>query len=143
VIGHRLLPVDGSAVMFMLVRTTTGRPTGYPMTAIFQQGEMVITTYRKAAKARHLLADGRVCCVFPDPAAPGRGVAVYGRAVPTEAETVPLGDAGAPSPMEVPPEVRDKVRARLASAQRMVMRIDVDRLSDVGTGAGGGVDAPA
>ena len=71
------LPRNGSVVMFMLVRTTAGRPTGYPMTGLFRDGVLQITTYRKAAKARYLLADGRVCCVVPDPDRPGAGAGVH------------------------------------------------------------------
>ena len=54
--AHRLLPVDGSVVIYMIVRGKDGRPTGYPMTGMFQGGQLEITTYRKAPKAQFLLA---------------------------------------------------------------------------------------
>jgi hypothetical protein len=68
-----LLPVDGSVVIYMIVRGKDGRPTGYPMTGMFQGGQLEITTYRKAHKAQFLLADDRVCCVVADPADTSRG----------------------------------------------------------------------
>ena len=67
--------------MFMLVRRPDGGPTGYPMTGMLRDGELEITTYRKAAKARYLLADDRVCCVVRDDARPDCGVGLYGHAL--------------------------------------------------------------
>lgn len=133
--AHPLLPRDGSVVMFMIVRRPDGGPTGYPMTGVFRGGELEISTYRKAAKARYLLADDRVCCVVPDPHRPGRGVAVYGRAEPVDSAAFTSGmSSGDGGPMHVPDEVRETVRDRLASSKRMVFRIGVERLRELGSG---------
>jgi hypothetical protein len=134
VIDHPLLPRDGSVVMFMIVRRPDGGPTGYPMTGMFRDGELAITTYRKAAKARYLLADDRVCCVVPDPDDRGRGVALYGHAEPAPAgafmSAVGARDEGAA--ISVPSEVRETVRDRLESDKRMVFRIEVVDIREVG-----------
>jgi hypothetical protein len=129
---HRLLPTDGSVVMFMVVRRPDGGPTGFPMTGLLADGALRITTYRKAAKARYLLADDRVCCILPDPERPARGVAVYGRARPVDESSFEVGSANAPAAIEVPAEVSETVRDRLASQQRMVFEIDVVRVEEVG-----------
>ena len=132
---HELLPQNGSVVMFMIVRRPNGAATGYPMTGRLREGELEITTYRKAAKARYLLADDRVCCVVADPAVEGAGVALYGRARPAP----PSGflantedDAGWGDAITVPDTVRETVRERLESDKRMVFRIEIERVADVG-----------
>jgi hypothetical protein len=134
VIHHPLLPRDGSIVMFMLVRRPDGGPTGYPMTGMLRDGELAITTYRKAAKARYLLADDRVCCIVPDPRDPSRGVALYGHARPAQAEVFMLAaDARSEhAAISVPSEVRETVRDRLESDTRMVFRIDIVDAREVG-----------
>lgn len=130
---HPLVPVDGSVVMYMLVRGVGGAPTGYPMTGMMRGGQMEITTYRKAPKVRFLLADDRVCCVVADPRDSSRGVAVYGRATPAPvAGFVERTTSSTEAAIEVPDEVRQTVRARLESDKRMVFRIAVERVVDVG-----------
>lgn len=126
------LPRNGSVVMFMLVRTNAGRPTGYPMTGLFRDGVLQITTYRKAAKARYLSADGRVCCVVPDPERPGAGVRLIGRAVPSDASGFATSTQTNSAAIDVPDEVRATVRDRLDSDKRMVFRIDVERIEPIG-----------
>ena len=138
--AHDLLPRDGSVVMFMLVRRPDGRPTGYPMTGRISGGEMEITTYRKAAKARYLLADGRVCCVVPDPRLPGRGIALRARAEPAPGDAFAEGTRAAdPSgaAIAVPAAVRNTVRDRLESGKRMVFRIHAERLDEIGERSSG------
>jgi hypothetical protein len=129
------LPRDGSVVMFMLVRTPAGRPTGYPMTGLFSDGVLQVTTYRKAAKARYLLADDRVCCVVPDPDDMGVGVRLVGRAVPTEVSGFAASTRSNSAAIDVPDEVRATVRDRLDSDKRMVFRIDVERIEQIGVPA--------
>ena len=129
------LPRNGSVVMFMLVRTTAGRPTGYPMTGLFSDGTLQITTYRKAAKARYLLADDRVCCVVPDPERAGAGVRLVGRAVPSEGSELAASTRSNSAVIDVPDEVRAAVRDRLESNKRMVFRIDVERIEEIGAPA--------
>ena len=120
--------------MFMLVRRPDGGPTGYPMTGMLRDGELAITTYRKAAKARYLLADDRVCCVVPDPDDPSRGVALYGHARQAEPEAFisAVGNRGDDAAIAVPNEVRETVRDRLESEKRMVFRIDVVDVRETG-----------
>lgn len=125
------LPRDGSVVMFMLVRTAAGRPTGYPMTGLFGDGVLQITTYRKAAKARYLLADDRVCCVLPDPERPGVGVRLIGRAVPADTTGFAASTGSINAAIDVPEEVRATVRDRLENDKRMVFRIDVERVEQI------------
>jgi Pyridoxamine 5'-phosphate oxidase len=129
------LPHDGSVVMFMIVRRPDGRPTGYPMTGRFRDGELYVSTYRKAAKARYLLADDRVCCVVPDPESPAGGVALYGRAheAPPDAflARVPTRERKH-ADMVVPSSVTATVRDRLDSQKRMVFRISVERQRTIG-----------
>ena len=133
-IDHPLLPREGSVVMFMLVRRPDGGPTGYPMTGIMRDGELAISTYRKAAKARYMLADDRVCCVVPDPDDPSRGVALYGHARPAEADAFisAVGSRGGDAAIAVPSEVRETVRDRLESDKRMVFQIDVVDMRETG-----------
>ncbi|MEI8240728.1 MAG: pyridoxamine 5'-phosphate oxidase family protein [Actinomycetota bacterium] len=130
---HRLLPVDGSVVMYMLVRGKDGRPTGYPMTGMFQGGQLEITTYRKAPKAQFLLADDRVCCVVADPVDGSRGVAIRGRAAPAPADGFVAGtQSGQEAAIDVPDEVKQTVRSRLESDKRMVFRISIDSIREIG-----------
>ena len=132
---HPLLPRDGSVVAFMLVRGAEGRPAGYPMTGMLRDGNLEITTYRKAPKARYLLADDRVCLVVHDPQCPTRGVAVYGRAVPAAADGfVASTQSEEQAAISVPDEVKETVRDRLESDKRMVFRIAVERVQEVGDG---------
>src|SRR5262245_6157111 len=131
-IEHRLVPRNGSIVMFMLVRRPDGGPTGYPMTGMLRDGELEVTTYRKAAKARYMLADDRVCCVVPDPDHPGAGVALHGHARPVEGASFLSGVTGGAAAIEVPREVRETVRDRVETQKRMVFRIDVVRTREIG-----------
>lgn len=133
---HELVPKHGSAVVFMIVRRYDGGPTGYPMTGLFSDGNLELTMYRKSAKARLLMADDRVCCLLPDPDLPGRGLALYGRAVPAPAGGFASSTTGArPGPIDVPDEVLATVRDRLESQKRMVFRVEVERVCELGGGA--------
>jgi hypothetical protein len=120
---------DGTVAMFLLVRRPDGSPTGYPMTGLCRSGNVEFTTYRKAAKARYLLADNRVCCVIPDENRRGCGIAVWGRAEETDEHGF-FSATAAPTtaaPMEVPSSVRRTVQDRLQSNKRMVFRVRVER----------------
>jgi hypothetical protein len=133
-IDHPFLPRDGSVVMFMLVRRPDGGPTGYPKTGNLRDGELSLSTYRKAAKSRYLLADDRVCCVVPDPDDPSCGVALYGHARPADADAFmsAVGNRSDDGAIKVPNEVRETVRDRLESDKRMVFRIDVVDVRETG-----------
>lgn len=125
----------------MLVRGAGGQPMGYPMTGIFRDGALEITSYRKAPKVKHLLADDRVCCVVQHPGVQGRGVAVYGRAVPAAADGFIAETAGAAASnvaITVPDSVRDTVRDRLETQKRMVFRIAIERVDELGGNDGQG-----
>jgi Pyridoxamine 5'-phosphate oxidase len=130
---HDLLPTNGSAVLFMIVRRSDGGPTAYPMTGLFRDSTLEITTYRKSAKARFLLADDRVCCVLPDPDHLEHGLALYGRATPAPVDEFARSTTSrTEATMHVPDEVVATVRDRLASQKRMVFRIDVERWHELG-----------
>lgn len=133
---HELLPKHGTAVVFMIVRRSDGGPTGYPMTGLFSDGHLELTMYRKSAKARLLMADDRVCCVLPDPDVPWHGLALYGRAVAAAAGGFASSTTGARrGPIDVPDEVLETVRDRLESQKRMIFRIEVERVHELGTAA--------
>jgi hypothetical protein len=102
------------------------------MTGLFHDGALEITTYRKSAKARYLLADDRVCCVVPDPKRSGRGLALYGRASPAPVGEFVGSTTSRGGAMHVPDEVVATVRDRLESQKRMVFRIDVERTRELG-----------
>jgi hypothetical protein len=58
---------------------------------------------------------------------------VYARAVEAPADGFAAGATSADgAAIDVPDEVRDTVRDRLASQQRMVFRLDVERVCPVG-----------
>lgn len=105
-----------------------GAPVGYPMTGVFEREAVWFTTYRAAAKVRHLLRDDRVCCLYASTAVdelPARVLAIRGRAHPsddTSAFSAPRDDA----PLKVPADVRASVADRLSTGKRIVFRIDIE-----------------
>lgn len=118
----------GVVAMFVLLRRPDGSPTGYPMTGVWHEGALEFTTYLKAAKARYLLADDRVCCVIPEEDDPGRALAVWGRARLVDdlggfAGSIDRRD----SPISVPESVRGSVAERLRSRKRVVFRVVPER----------------
>ena len=124
---HDLLPKNGSAVLFMIVRRSDGGPTALPDDRSVPRrhaGDHDLSQI--SAKARLLLTDDRVCCVLPDPDRSGRGVALYGHAA-----VVPIGEFVGSSTtrrdgaMHVPDEVLATLHDRLESQKRIVFRINV------------------
>jgi hypothetical protein len=119
--------VNGRPVsMFLFLTRPDDTVIGYPMTGIPRDGAIEFTTYRKAAKARYLAADDRVCVVIVDDDDPASGVALWGRSrLVDPAGFIPAGPGAAP--IDVPDGVIDTVRERLDSGKRLVFRIDLDR----------------
>jgi len=118
--------VDGRPVsMFLFVKRPDDTVIGYPMTGVPRDGAIEFTTYRKAAKARYLAADDRVCVVIVDDD-PASGVALWGRCYRVDSAAFIPARPGA-GPTAVPDAVIDTVRERLDSGKRAVFRIEVDR----------------
>jgi hypothetical protein len=119
--------VDGRPVsLFLFMRRPDGTVIGYPMTGIPRDGAIEFTTYRKAAKARYLAADDRVCVVIVDDDDPASGVALWGRSHRIDPAGFIPAIPGA-GPTDVPDAVIDTVRERLEGGKRVVFRIEVDR----------------
>ena len=82
------------------------------------------------------MADDRVCCVLPDPDEPRRGLALYGRAAPATADgfasSTTSGRRGGRGAIDVPDEVLETVRDRLESQKRVVFRVEVERVRELG-----------
>ncbi|HVW42066.1 MAG TPA: pyridoxamine 5'-phosphate oxidase family protein [Amycolatopsis sp.] len=117
---------DGTYKMFLFVRRPDGSPMGYPMTAMVRGGTVEFTTYRKAAKARYLLADDRVCCVVIDNDDPRRATVVSGRARPVDGSTFAEATRAGEARRPVPQSVRDDVRDRLRTGKRVAFRVTDD-----------------
>ncbi len=112
--------------MFLFMRRPDDTVIGYPMTGIPRDGAIEFTTYRKAAKARYLAADDRVCAVIVDDDDPASGVALWGRSrLIDPAGFIPARPEAGPT--DVPDAVIDTVRERLEGGKRVVFRIEVDR----------------
>ena len=119
--------VDGRPVsMFLFVKRPDDTVIGYPMTGVPRGGAIEFTTYRKAAKARYLAADDRVCVVIVDDDDPASGVALWGRCHRVDSAAFIPAKPGA-GPTAAPDGVIDTVRERLDSGKRVVFRIEVDR----------------
>ncbi|MCW2620547.1 MAG: hypothetical protein JWL64_149 [Frankiales bacterium] len=114
--------------MQLFVNALAGGPLGYPMTGVWAGGAVWFTTYRKAAKVRHLLADGRVCCLFSAPSTEvwtEPAVAVTGTARLSD-DVRAFSDPQGESPLPVAPGVRTKVADRLQSGLRVVFEVSVE-----------------
>jgi hypothetical protein len=107
------------------------RPIGYAMNHLgYRDGELLFTTYRKSAKVGHLLADPQLTCTVtsehPDDA--GRWVTLRGIALiyaPTADDIEVLMPASGSGDRRVAPEVGHKVRDRLLSGKRVLIRMAV------------------
>jgi hypothetical protein len=115
--------------MVVLVNTRRGSVTGYPMTGLYVDGALWFTTYRKARKVSHLLADDRVCCVVAPPSTtevtePPLAVTGHARLVEPPA-WFGRADASTDAPVEISGDVRGKVADRLRSGKRVVFRVDI------------------
>lgn len=129
--AHRELLERGPQHMYLFVNTANAGPIGYPMTGIFERDALWFTTYRAAAKVRHLFADSRVCCLCAPPATDdaedGDNVvlSVRGHALPSE-DTSAFSQPRGAAPLEVPAEIRDKVVDRLDTGKRLVFRVQIE-----------------
>ncbi len=119
--------VNGRPVsMFLFLKRPDDTVVGYPMTGIPRDGAIEFTTYRKAAKARYLAEDDRVCVVIVEYDDSASGVALWGRSRPVDAAGFIPPTPGA-GPIAAPDGIIDTVRERLDSGKRLVFRIEVDR----------------
>lgn len=113
--------------MFVFMRRPDGSAVGYPMTGVPRGGTIEFSTYRKAPKARYLLADDRVCAVVISNQDPGHGTVLWGWAKPVDAnEFLQASDTAGDGPINVPRSVRETVHDRLRSGKRVVFRIAID-----------------
>lgn len=116
-------------------------PIGYPMqTLAFADGSLLFTAYTKSAKVRNLRANPAVTClVVSDDDPMNTWVSVRGRASthrPSLCEVDTLVPASSPDP-RVPKSVVDKVRDRLVSGKRCIIRVRVDEIvGAAGVGCG-------
>jgi hypothetical protein len=112
--------------IFLFLTRPDNSVVGYPMTGIPRDGAIEFTTYRKAAKARYLAEDNRVCVVIVDDDDPASGLVLWGRSrLVDPAGFIPARPGAAP--IDVPDGVISTVRERLDSGKRLVFRIELDR----------------
>lgn len=119
---------------FLVTVREDGAPACHPMAAIWRDGALYMTTYRKSAKVEHLTREPRVACVVvtPDDDPRFRGVAFRGRAkVLPAGATMPGVDAKAVAPA-VGGDVTRRVAARVAAGKRVVVRVVADAVRLVG-----------
>jgi PPOX class probable F420-dependent enzyme len=114
---------------FLVSVRPDGAPACHPMVALWHEGALYMTTYRKSAKARNVMREPRVACVVvtDDEAPRMTAVVVRGRA-----EILPAGSqmpwAATPAPRVAGAgvEVGREVAAKLAEGKRVVMRVVAD-----------------
>jgi len=110
---------------FLLSRRRDGAPTIHPMTGFFADGRVVMTTYRKSAKARNVERDPRATALVVNGYAAGdvRAVCVQGHAALRRAEVGALPTAERTTP-KVGQGVAETVTARMASGKRVLLEIE-------------------
>lgn len=115
----------------MFCRGADGAPIGYPMFIFARRAtEIILSTYRKSAKVRHIERDARVAMLSVTSPSPEttRWVSLTGHAhvwQPGEAE-VDVLLAGGGGDGRVPEHVAQLVRRRLLDGKRILLRIELD-----------------
>jgi hypothetical protein len=120
---------------FLFCRDESGHPIGYAMRSVaYESGRLYFATYTKSAKVRHLLADSEAACVVMSEDLTGQGVSPWvslqGRAEiyrPSPDEIATMLDRSSPE-ARVPDSVVAKVRDRLLSGKRSLIRLDVEQV---------------
>jgi uncharacterized pyridoxamine 5'-phosphate oxidase family protein len=118
---------------FLFCRDESGRPVGYAMHSIgYEPGRLYFTTYAKSAKMKHLVANPAVACVVlgPQGGHDGPWLSVRGTAEiyqPSVAEVDEMIGVR-PSDGRIPDTVVAKVRDRLISGKRSLIRIAVNEI---------------
>jgi hypothetical protein len=104
------------------------------MVAIWRDGALYMTTYRKSAKVAHLTREPRVAClvVTPDDDPRFRGVSLRGRAEVMPAGTTMPGVGDRSVAPAVGADVNRRVATRMAEGKRIVVRVVVDDVRLVG-----------
>lgn len=119
---------------FLVTLRPDGAPACHPMVGLWGDGALYMTTYRKSAKAQHLLREPRVACVvMSDDDDPAFGAVVLrGRAEVVLPEAFRSAGAGAPRAAGVGRDVASLVQARLAEGKRVAVRVVPDEVRMVG-----------
>lgn len=118
---------------FLFCRDESGRPIGYAMHSVrCEPGLLYFTTYAKSAKVKHLVADPAVACIVlgQQDGHDGPWVSVRGTAEiyqPSVAEIDEMIGAR-PADERVAESVVAKVRDRLISGKRSLIRVAVDEV---------------
>jgi len=107
--------------VFLLGTRADGSPTGWPMVGLHRDGALEFSTYRRSQKVRDLGRNPVTACVVA-PADGTRALAVRGTAEIVAADPGTVAEP-APSDVRVEPEIAARARARLASGQRVVVRV--------------------
>jgi hypothetical protein len=117
---------------FLLTRRRDGAPTIHPMTGFFADGRVVMTTYRKSAKARNVERDPRAAALLVNGYGRDdvRAVCVQGRAALRRADVDELPTAERTTP-KVASGVAERVRARMASGKRVRLELEAGRAAFV------------
>ena len=122
--------------VFLFCRDDAERPIGYAMRSVAYAAAthcLYFATYTKSAKVRHLRADPDVAClVLPSEPSDGAAhwVSVRGTADvyrPSATEIDAMIDAASPD-SRVPDAVVAKVKDRLLSGKRSLIRLTVDQV---------------
>jgi PPOX class probable F420-dependent enzyme len=119
---------------FLVTLREDGAPACHPMVAIWRDGALYMTTYRKSAKVAHLMREPRVAClvVTADDDPNFRGVSLRGRAEVMPAGTTMPGVADRSAAPAVGAETNRRVATRMAEGKRIVVRVVVDDVRLVG-----------
>ena len=119
---------------FLVTLREDGAPACHPMVAIWRDGALYMTTYRKSAKVAHLTCEPRVAClvVTADDDPQFRGIALRGRAEVLPAGTTMPGVEDRSAAPAVGADVSRRVATRVAEGKRIVVRVTVDDVRLVG-----------
>ena len=124
----------GHTRTFLVTIRDDGAPACHPMVAVWRDGALYMTTYRKSAKVAHLMREPRVAClvVTADDDPQFRGVALRGRAEVMPPGTPMPGVADRSAAPAVGAEINRRVATRMAEGKRIVVRVVVDDVRLVG-----------
>jgi hypothetical protein len=107
--------------VFLLGTRADGSPTGWPMVGLHRDGALEFSTYRRSQKVRDLERSPAAACVVA-PVDGTRALAVRGTAEVVAADPDATADR-TPTDVRVEPEIAARARARMASGQRVVVRV--------------------
>ncbi len=118
---------------FLFCRDESRRPIGYAMTSVgCDHGRLYFSTYAKSPKVKHLRADPAAACVVlgehdgtDRPWVSVRGIVEIYR--PSAEEIDKMFGAGSPDG-RIPDSVVTKVRDRMLSGKRCLIRLSLDEV---------------